>query len=211
MTVEGYGPRDFRRSEGVSRETLDKLSVFADLLARWNRTARLVAPSTLGSIWHRHMLDSAQLLDHLPTKADKVVDIGTGGGFPGLVLSIIAAERQPCTRFVLVDGNARKCEFLREVCRRTGNGAEIRDVRDSELEPQCADVVTARAVAPLGRLLGMACRHLSEGGTCVFLKGKGVATEIESAAGSWRFEVTATPSRTDGSGRILLIRELTHG
>ena len=202
---------EFRRSERVSRETLDKLAVFADLLARWNRTARLVSPSTLGSIWHRHMLDSAQLLDHIPKGAGKVVDIGTGGGFPGLVLSIIAAERRPCTRFVLVDGNSRKCEFLREVCRRTGNGAEIRDVRDSELEPQFADVVTARAVAPLGRLLGMACRHISECGICVFLKGKGVATEIESAADSWRFEVTASPSRTDRSGRILLIRELTHG
>ena len=157
------------------------------------------------------MLDSAQLLDHVPNEAAKVVDIGTGGGFPGLVLSIIAAERRPHTRFVLVDGNARKCEFLREVCRRTGTGAEIRDERDSDLEPQCADVVTARAVAPLGRLLGMACRHLSEGGTCVFLKGKGVAKEIEAAAESWRFGLTAVPSRTDGCGRILLIRELTHG
>ena len=157
------------------------------------------------------MLDSAQLLDHLPKGTEKVVDIGTGGGFPGLVLSIIAAERQPRMRFVLVDGNARKCEFLREVCRRTGTGAEIRDVRDSELEPQCADVVTARAVAPLARLLGMACRHLSEGGICVFLKGKGVAAEVESAAQSWRFGVTATPSRTDGGGRILVIRELAHG
>ena len=140
-----------------------------------------------------------------------MIDIGTGGGFPGLVLSIIAAERRPRTRFVLVDGNARKCEFLREVCRRTGTEAEIRDVRDSELEPQCADVVTARAVAPLGRLLGMACRHLSEGGICVFLKGKGVATEIESAAKTWRFGVTAAPSLTDGCGRILLIRGLRHG
>lgn len=211
MTVEGYGPREFRRSEGVSRETLDRLEVFADLLARWNRTARLVSPSTLGSIWHRHMLDSAQLLDHIPKEAGKVVDIGTGGGFPGLVLSIIAAERRPRTRFVLVDGNARKCEFLREVCRRTGTEAEIRDVRDSELEPQCADVVTARAVAPLGGLLGMACRHLSEGGICVFPKGKGVATEIESAANTWCFGLTAAPSRTDGCGRILLIRELRHG
>lgn len=211
MTVEKYGPREFRRSEGVSRETLDKLAVFADLLARWNRTARLVSPSTLGSIWHRHMLDSAQLLDHIPEEAGKVVDIGTGGGFPGLVLSIIAAERRPHTRFVLVDGNARKCEFLREVCRRTGTGAEIRDVRDNELEPQRADVVTARAVAPLGRLLGMTNRHLSEGGICVFLKGREVATEIESAAKSWRFGVTAAPSRTDGCGRVLLITELTHG
>ena len=211
MTVDEYGPREFRRSEGVSRETLDRLTVFADLLARWNRTGRLVAPSTLGSIWHRHMLDSAQLLEHLPKGAGKVVDIGTGGGFPGLVLAIIAAERRPDMSFVLVDGNARKCEFLREVCRQTGTGAEVRDVRDSDLEPQCADVVTARAVAPLGRLLGMAFRHLSEGGICVFLKGKDVAAEIKAAAESWRFGMTAAPSRTHGSGRILLIRELTHG
>ena len=211
MKVEEYGPREFRRSEGVSRETLDKLTVFAELLAKWNRSARLVSPSTLGSIWHRHMLDSAQLVDHLPKEAEKVVDIGTGGGFPGLVLSIIAAEMRPRTRFVLVDGNARKCEFLREVCRQTCTGAEIRDVRDSELEPQCADVVTARAVAPLDGLLRMACRHLSDGGICVFPKGQGAATEIESAAESWQFGVTEVPSRTDGCGRILLIRELTHG
>ena len=210
MIFEGFGPEQFRRSEDVSRETMANLEVLARLLVKWNRTARLVAPSTLGQIWCRHILDSAQLLDHVPGNARKLADIGTGGGFPGLVLAIIGAERLPKTRFILVDSNARKCEFLREVCRQTGVHATVLQNRNEELDPLEADVVTARAVARLGNLLGMAERHLATGGICMFHKGHGFGNEIRAAARNWRFQFEALPSRTNDGGRILLVRDVTH-
>ena len=211
MSAGGFGPREFRLSEDVSHETMDRLEIFAELLTKWNRTARLVAASTLKGLWRRHLLDSAQLMDHIPGDAEKLIDVGTGGGFPGLVLAIMAADRQPGTKFVLVDSNERKCDFLREVCRQTGTNAEIRDVRDSELEPQRADVMTARAVAPLDGLLGIASRHLTKDGLCMFLKGKGFMTEIQLAKGHWNFGLTDLQSRSHDSGRILLIRDLKRG
>ncbi len=186
------------------------LKLFVRLLVKWNRTARLVAPSTLGQIWFRHIHDSAQLLDHVPETAGKLADIGTGGGFPGLVLAIIGAERLPKTRFILVDSNARKCDFLREVCRRTGVHATVLQNRNEELDPLEVDVVTARAVARLEILLGMAERHLTDGGICMFLKGHGFGDEIRAAARNWRFQFDALPSRTDDGSRILLVRDVTH-
>ncbi len=209
--ADPVGAENFLGEQIVSRETFQKLQLFAELLTKWNPAAGLVSPASLGQLWDRHILDSAQLLEFAPGGARKWLDIGSGGGFPGLVCAIIAVERRPQIRFMLVDSNRRKCDFLSEVCRQTGTGAEVLNIRAEQLDPGNADVVSARAVAPLHGLLPLARRHLAEGGLGVFPKGSGYRDELTVARNSWSFTVDAIRSRTDSSGRVLLIGSIVHG
>ncbi len=203
-----WGRQYFRDSENVSRETMDRLQILVDMLVKWNRSAGLVADATLEEVWERHILDSYQLLDHFPFGIRKVVDIGTGGGFPGLVLAIATANRHPHAKFVLVDSNGRKCEFLREVCRQTGIDAEIVQSRAEQLAPQKADVMTARALARLDKLLELAQRHTKRNGMCLFLKGKNWSDEITAATSRWKFQFMRQQSRSNEDGQVLLVRKV---
>ena len=187
----------------VSRETLERLDLYADLLRRWTKRINLVAPSTLGDLWRRHFLDSAQLQCFVTS--GKWVDIGSGGGFPGAVLAILNPEM----RVTLVESDQRKATFLRTVSRETGVPFEVRVSRVEDLESLEADRLSCRALASLDALLAHAEKHLNADGRAVFLKGASAQTEIDQALEHWRFDCETYPSQTDPEAVILNIGDIT--
>jgi 16S rRNA (guanine527-N7)-methyltransferase len=200
---------DFASAFGVSHETAEKLETYARLLREWQGIVNLVAPATLSDLWTRHIADSAQLLRYAPPEAKTWVDLGSGGGFPGLVIAILLANQKECVVH-LVESNGRKCAFLSEVARQTAAPARIHNARIADLVRSrvlpAADVVTARALAPLDALLELAqplFRYASAG---LFLKGREAASEIAEARKSWSFTLNRHPSLTDPDGAILEIR-----
>jgi 16S rRNA (guanine527-N7)-methyltransferase len=204
-----FGPADLQCTENVSRETLARLKAFVDLLTDWNARHNLVSASSLADVWRRHILDSAQLAPLIPDEAQSLVDLGSGAGFPGLVLAILLAER-PAFRTVLYEATRKKCEFLQAAADRAGVQVEIRNGRIEDARREPFNVVTARALAPLDKLFGYA--HVFQGRQTLnlFLKGQSVGAELTLAHKSWRMKVDQRPSRSDPSGVILEIRELRH-
>lgn len=202
---------NWTREKNVSCETLGRLDAYADLLAHWSPRINLVAPGTLLEVHDRHILDSAQLLAHIPENARRLCDLGSGAGLPGLVLAALAAEFRPTLRTDLVEADRRKAVFLREAARVMRLDVRILPARAEDLPTVEADVVTARALAPLARLLPLARRHLRSGGRAIFPKGAGWAEEIRDAQGSGAFTVTAEPSLTDPAARILVMEGLADG
>ena len=204
------GPADFAAAFAVPRETVEKLELYADLLRQWQRAVNLVAPSTLDDVWHRHFTDCAQLINHAPN-AEIWVDLGSGAGFPGLVIAIILANHENHVVH-LIESNGRKCAFLSEVARKTGAPVKVHEgriediARGGRIGP--ADVVTSRALAPLTLLLRLADGFCSERTLGLFLKGQGVRQEIDEALSRWRFEFDCAPSRTSGEGMIVEVRNL---
>jgi 16S rRNA (guanine527-N7)-methyltransferase len=205
------GPESFQAAFGISRETLDRLMIYAQILGRWQKTINLVAPSTLGEIWHRHLADSAQLWRFRPESAQTWLDIGSGAGFPGLVLAILGAETG-ATHHILVESDTRKAAFLREVARATGITVDILCMRIENAETRAnvkgVDSLTARALAPLPRLLEMAAPYFTSSTLGLFLKGRDAAAEIEQAKHSWQFESELKPSMTDADARVVLLKAL---
>ena len=266
------GPDDFAAAFDVSRETIARLTTYERLLRQWQKAVNLVAPSTLDDIWHRHFADSAQLLVLAPT-ARTWLDLGSGAGFPGLVVAIMLADKTraapmvpvpsplvgegqgggdgrtfnvggPPTpipsphhaegvsstrrggelprgsptapRITLLESNARKCAFLHEVVRHTGilPGIAV-DILSTRIEAAATqvslhgpDVVSARAVAPLDKLLGLVAPLSGTGTVGLFLKGRDAAAELEAAERQWEFEVDLVPSRTEPEARVVVIRHL---
>lgn len=196
---------------GVSRETAAKFETYAALLSRWQKTINLVAPGTVGEIWQRHFADSAQLYRLAPDAAKGWVDLGSGGGFPGLVLAIMLAER-PGARMTLIESDSRKAAFLREVARAVAAPVDILCTRienaSTHVKLAEVDVVTARALAPLPKLLGLAHPFLRPGATALFLKGREAEREVAAARAAWRLDCELVPSATDREGRIVVVRDL---
>jgi 16S rRNA (guanine527-N7)-methyltransferase len=191
---------------GVSRETLARLERHAALLARWQKRINLVGRESLRDLWRRHMLDSAQLFPLRPEGAKIFVDIGSGAGFPGLVLAIMGVPEVH-----LIEADARKCAFLGEAVRVTETAASIRIHRGrvEDLDPWPVDVVVARAVAPLTRLLDYAEPFLRGGTVCLFPKGAGVEEELTRSRETWTMTVERFPSVSDPSGTILRLGNIT--
>jgi 16S rRNA (guanine527-N7)-methyltransferase len=190
----------------VSRETAERLDAFVALLTRWQDVKNLVAPASLDEIWDRHVLDSGQILPLLEGRR-RVADLGSGAGFPGLVLAILGRD-QPGLRIDLVESNQRKAAFLQEAVRVTGASAHVVP-RRIELYVQTAtaiEAVTARALAPLDELLALAEPLLKTGAECLFLKGRQAEEELTRARRSWRIHVEMIPSRTDPDGRIVRVK-----
>jgi 16S rRNA (guanine527-N7)-methyltransferase len=188
----------------VSRETEGRLDRFVALLLEWQVKTNLVAPSTLPQLWSRHVSDSLQLLDLAPA-AKRWVDLGSGGGFPGVVLACALAE-QAGTFVHLIERNAKKAAFLREALRVTGapgtvHLADIGDVVDRIPDP--VDCVTARALAPLNELLRLAEPLVNRGAKAFFLKGQDVEAELTEATKYWNIEPHLHSSRTGGQGWIV--------
>ncbi len=203
------GERDsFLSQVDVSRETLERLDNYAALLSKWNPAINLVAPSTLQHLWKRHFLDSAQVLELAPN-AKKWVDIGTGGGFPGMIIAILAAQMRPNMRVTCIESDLRKATFLRNVARETGVDVQVISERIEQVEPLSADVLSARALAPLTKLLGFAERHLSLNGRALFLKGVSYADEVKEALENWRFQVDTYASKTDPNAVILTLGDIS--
>lgn len=205
--MAAYGPADFARDFDVSRETLAALEAYAALLEKWNRRINLVGRETLPDLWRRHFLDSAQLLPLLPDppagRSRVIADLGSGAGFPGLVLAILGAGE-----LHLIESDRKKCAFLREAARAAGVGVEIHAQRIEEVEGLQADVVTARALAPLEKLVAYARPLLRPGGLALFLKGRGAEEELTALGGPATMAVGRTPSRSDDAGVILSIEGL---
>ena len=191
-------PEGFARLAGVSRETLERLQAYVALLTAWNRRINLVGPNTIGDIWRRHILDSAQLMPLFPEEARVVVDIGSGAGLPGLVLAILGAPDVH-----LVEGDQRKAAFLREAQRVIGARVTVHAQRAERLPPIAADVIVARAVAPVDNLLLMVDKFRKPHTICLFLKGKGVEEELTRLPPALRMKARILPSRSDPTGRIV--------
>lgn len=217
------GSADFAAVFGVSRETIERLVIYEKLLRRWQKTINLVAPSTLDDVWHRHFGDSAQVISivrqHTPSVAVTGglplhwVDLGSGAGFPGLVVGILLAEAQGGA-LTLIDSDQRKVAFLREVARETGLKARITvDIIAERIESRAnhskvppATVVSARALAPLPKLLGWAQPLFGPMTIGVFLKGREAAVEVEVAKVLAGWDLAMEASLTDADAKIVVAR-----
>ena len=188
---------------GVSRETLPRLQAYLDLLARWQARINLVGASTLADPWRRHVLDCGQLHAFLPVNTRVVVDLGSGAGLPGLVLAIMGVPEVH-----LIESDKRKATFLREAARTASVTVTVHACRVADAPSVAADVITARALAPLPELLALATQFLSDRTTCLFLKGRRVDAELTAARESWTMQVSARPSRADREGKILILHEV---
>ena len=199
-----FGPEDFAARTGVSRETLARLKAYADVLTDWNARHNLVSKNSLADLWRRHFWDSAQLTPLIPAGAKSLADLGSGAGFPGLVL----AAMLPNLAVTLFEATAKKCAFLQAAAERMGLSVAIENARMEDLPPRAFDVVTARAVAPLPRLLEYAHSFMGPNSVCLFLKGQNVGSELTEAHKCWNMKLSQVPSQTDPSGAIVTVREL---
>jgi 16S rRNA (guanine527-N7)-methyltransferase len=200
--------QEFGEAFSVSRETLEILSTYDMLLHKWNPRINLVSPSTLPDLWHRHFTDSAQLLALAPEGARSWVDLGSGGGLPGLVIAILARERRPDLAVTLVESDQRKAVFLRHAATETATPCRILARRVETVPPEIFDIVSARALAPLDKLLDLAAPLIAPGGLGLFPKGAAHECELTAARRHWHIGVRAIPSLTDPESRILLVKEV---
>lgn len=211
LKSEIRGPIDFESAFSVSRETLDRLKIYESLLQRWQKTINLVAPSTLHQIWGRHFADSAQILALPPPEAKTWVDLGTGAGFPGLVVATLLAPKGQ-TNVTLVESDSRKAAFLREAAREMAVPVDILPLRIEAAATRVnlcrAGVISARALAPLPRLLALAHPFCGPQTVCLFLKGRETSRELQAAENEWIFESELVPSLTDPEGRVVIVRNL---
>lgn len=192
----------------VSRETFDDLRRFEGLVRKWTPAINLVSKSTVAGLWDRHIADSAQVFSLCPGEAEHWVDLGSGGGFPGLVVAIIAREKQPRLRVTLVEADQRKATFLRQAAQSLSLAVTVRSERIESLEPLEADVLSARALAALPDLLELAALHLRAGGTALFPKGSAHLDEVAEARKSWTCDIETRPSLSDPHAAILVIRNI---
>ena len=204
------GPEDFARIFDVSRETRARLACYAELLARWQRSTNLVAPSTLPQVWSRHFADSAQILALAP-EARLWLDLGTGAGFPGLVIALLAADN-PGFRMHLVDSNAKKCAFLAEAARATKLSMDIHNERIEDFAQKAPrlvpEIVCARALAPLPRLFELAAPFFGERTRGLFLKGRAAEAELEGVRSTWDFEGRLHRSLTSADSSVVDVMHL---
>jgi 16S rRNA (guanine527-N7)-methyltransferase len=186
------------------------LQAFAALVLKWNRQINLISRGTEAEIWQRHIVDSAQLFPLAPEAARLWLDIGSGGGFPGLVIAILAHHLRPDMEVVLVESDKRKAAFLMQAVRSLGLSCRVLAERAESLPPMQADVLSARALAPLGELLGYAARLVGPGGVMIFPKGERAEEEIREACQDWRFGVERIQSATSPAASVLKLTDVHH-
>lgn len=197
------GPNNLELFQNVSRETFSKLQTYHDLILKWQKAVNLVSQNTLSEIWTRHIYDSAQLHDHIKNKNAKIFDLGSGAGLPGIVISILG-----CADVTLIESDSKKSAFLTEAIRLLGLNASVLNTRIESIAEKKCDIVTARALAPLDKLLKWSYGLLGEDGCCVFLKGENARTEINDARKLWEFEAREIPSKSATTGCILIIKQI---
>lgn len=189
----------------VSRETFDRLECYVEVLKKWNPKINLVSRSSIEHIWTRHILDSKQVYD-LADPQPLWLDMGSGGGLPGIVVAILAAEKSPETKVTLLESDQRKCAFLRTAARECGVEVTVVSERIEKVPPQNAGILSARALADLTQLLAFSERHLSKTGTALFPKGVTWKKEVEAAKTTWQFEHELHHSLTEPGAVILKIK-----
>lgn len=193
----------------VSRETSERLEIFAKLLTSWNKKINLVAPATIGDLWERHILDSVGVFNACEPIPNHVADLGSGAGLPGLLMAVMDQENGGSNQFTLIESDARKGVFCRTAAREMGVKVTVITQRIEAAPPQNAGLVTARALAPLPKLLDYVARHLGENGVAVLPKGAQYKKEVEDARQTWNFTVETRPSLSDSNSAILRIGDLT--
>lgn len=203
MTRPPLTAEEFAAALNVSRETLDRLRVYLGLLETWQRRVNLVGASTLGDPWRRHFLDSGQLFPLLTPSACRILDVGSGAGFPGLVLAILGIPEVH-----LVESDQKKSAFLREASRLTKAPVTVHNCRIESLCPFKVDVVTSRACASMDRLLAWTAPFLDLGAEGLFLKGQSVQEELTQASTKWKMQMDLVPSRSNDGGVIVRIGDL---
>jgi len=200
-----FGPDDFRRLVSANGEVMARLEIYSNLLIKWQRAINLIGPRTVDDIWQRHFYDSAQLFPLIPMESRNLVDLGSGAGFPGLVLRILG---MPDVH--LVESDHRKAAFLAHVSRETKTDVTIHTQRIEAMEPFVADVVTARALAPLPKLMNLARPFIGEDTVCLLLKGQHVVSELTEATKTMKMTLESLPSQTAPSATILRLKEITY-
>lgn len=189
----------------VSRETFERLSIYESLLKKWNPAINLVSKASISELRVRHFVDSAQIFTLMPLGAKKWVDIGSGGGFPGMVCAIICAEKSPDTQFHLVESDTRKSTFLRSVAQKTGVTVQVHSERIEKMYAFKADVLSARALASLEKLLEFSAPHLQNDGVALFPKGENYKSELKAAQENWSFDWEEHQSTTGSNSVVLRI------
>lgn len=189
----------------VSRETLERLRCYEALVEKWNPKINLVSRSSLNDLWSRHVIDSIQVF-RCNSRPGHWVDIGSGGGFPGVVVAILAAVERSDVNVTLIESDRRKCAFLRTAARECGVKCNVLSKRIEHAEPQGADILSARALTNLSGLLGYCERHLSTDGLALFSKGVTWQKEVAEARNLWRFDVEPIDSETEAGAVILKIK-----
>ena len=211
MTTDTAAEREaFFRAFPVSHEVAAKFDRYAAMLADWQTRMNLVAPSTIPQVWLRHFLDSAQLFPLLPTKAAQMespslVDLGSGAGFPGMVLALLGVKNVH-----LIEATQKKAFFLRTVAATLGLAVTVHDQRAEDVKGLRAEIITARALAPLPELLKLANHFKRADSVLLFLKGAKAAEELAAARKSWCFDIDISKSSSDDSGNVLILRHVRH-
>lgn len=190
----------------VSRETISRLERFEEILLKWNPKINLVSKASLENLWQRHIVDSVQVFTSIKDPGDSWVDIGSGGGFPGIVVAIMAAEYFPKTKVTLIESDQRKSAFLRTAARECGVPVTVLSQRIEQATPQNAHILSARALAELDTLLEFSEQHLAKDGMAVFPKGASWKKEVDKAAERWSFDVEPITSLTETEAVILKIK-----
>jgi 16S rRNA (guanine527-N7)-methyltransferase len=192
----------------VSRETLEDVAKFVQLVEKWTPKINLISKASLPEIWGRHIWDSWQILNYSPENSGKWLDLGSGGGFPGILVAIYSKHKQPIQTVTLMESDVRKVQFLRTAIRELGLNATVVNERIEKAAPHGADVISARALASLDILLGFVKRHLKSDGTLLVHKGSRFQEELEAARMNWHFDYKVCPSTTDSNAAILEIRAI---
>lgn len=197
------------RQYNVSRETFQKLQDFVALLQEWNAKMNLVSKNSLEDVWQRHILDSVQLIKYVPSDVRCLVDIGSGAGFPGVVLAILMQEKLPAAKVILVESITKKTVYLKDVCTKLGlNNTTVENSRIENISIKNVDVITARAVAALDVLCSYAFDLATKNTRMLFLKGRSYADEVASAEQKWKFNLQVYPNLYSSDGVVLELSNL---
>ena len=199
---------EFVKSLNVSRETLNGFYEYETLLSKWNEKINLVSKNTLVDIWERHFLDSGQIIKHVEASGKRWVDVGSGAGFPGLVVALLLRDRKIDCDLVLVEKNSKKGFFLNEVIRKLNLSVEVVNDNIDNLEPLNADILTARAFSELNNLIEIAFRHRKKEGICLFLKGENYRIELDKTLNNWFFDYDIVGSLSSSSGKIIRVKKI---
>jgi len=207
LSIPPYGVQDIVRQFHLSQDIVDRLCAYENILRTWQRKINLVGGKSLDDFWRRHILDSLQILPHILPAVKTVVDLGSGAGLPGLILAVAMADDRDVDVH-LIESDQRKAVFLREASRETGAGVTVHNARIEKMPGLEADVITARALAPLTDLLELSAPHRHDDTVMLFLKGENVGEELTAADKSWTMQVSEIPSLCGGSGCLLKINDV---
>ena len=208
MQEDSLKRNQFIKSLNVSRETLKGFCEYKTLLSKWNEKINLVSKNTLMDIWERHFLDSGQIIKHVEASGKKWVDVGSGAGFPGLVVALLLRDRKIDCDLILVEKNPKKSFFLNEVIRKLNLHVEVVNYNIYTLEPLNADILTARAFSELNNLIEIAFRHRKKEGICLFLKGENYRFELDKTLNYWFFDYDVVDSLSSSSGKIIRVKNI---